>query len=111
MFRRILPFALLVAACARDATAPELRGIGTVARATSDAPPAPRVFGPDTYRIGLFTGEGTQRTGLSCDKTAPDRRICSGYLASAVDGALLDVTVEIPLKLDKPVPLIALIHG
>src|SRR5436189_144086 len=32
-------------------------------------------------------------------------------LASAVDGALLDVTLEIPLKVDKPVPLVALIHG
>ena len=72
---------------------------------------APHQFGTDTYRVGAFTGTGTAVPGLSCEKTSPTVRACSGFLASAVDGALLDVTLEIPLKVDKPVPLVAVIHG
>lgn len=105
---------LAVSACDRHATELPDPGVDVrvhFARSTHDGPPPTHNFGPDTYRVGLFTGAGTTQPGLSCDKTADDVRTCSGYLASAVDGALLEVAVEIPLKIDKPVPLVALIHG
>ena len=115
MVRRLLPIvALALCACDRTAVAPEsaeLRVSSAFARQVDDGPPSAREFGPDTYRVGLFTGAGTSRPGLHCHKTAPDVRTCTGFLASSVDGALLDVTLEIPLKIDKPVPLVALIHG
>lgn len=115
MVRRFLPIvALALCACERNAAAPEPAEFSVArghARQVDDGPPPPRNFGPDTYRVGLFTGAGATRPGLSCEKTAPDVRTCSGFLASAVDGALLDVTVEVPLETDKPVPLVALIHG
>src|SRR5687768_13419278 len=104
-----------VHACDRHPTEPSLPSGFEVndrfARSAHDGPRPSQNFGPDTYRVGLFTGAGTTKPGLSCDKTAADVRTCSGYLASAVDGALLEVAVEIPLKIDKPVPLVALIHG
>ena len=104
-----------VSACDRQPTEPSPASGFEVnnrfARSTHDGPPPSHNFGPDTYRVGLFTGAGTTRPGLSCEKTAAEVRTCSGYLASAVDGALLEVAVEIPLKIDKPVPLVALIHG
>lgn len=113
--RRILPaVALVVCACQRDLVAPlptARPADGAYVYSMHDGPPASRSFGSDTYRVGLFTGQGTEREGLHCEKTAPDLRTCSGYLASAVDGALLEVGVEIPLRIDKPVPLVALIHG
>ena len=115
MIRRFLPMvALAVFACERNATAPETSPISAAsdrARQVDDGPPPPRQFGPDTYAVGAFTGAGTTQPGLSCSKTAPEVRTCSGFLASSVDGALLDVTVDIPLKADKPIPLVALIHG
>jgi pimeloyl-ACP methyl ester carboxylesterase len=60
------------------------------------SPPPPRTFGPDSTRTGVFTGEGTATPGLSCQATAAGGRECSGFLASAVDGTLLDVTVAVP---------------
>ena len=38
-------------------------------------------------------------------------RECSGFLPSAVDGTLLDVTLQIPLKVATPVPLVVVVHG
>ncbi|HMC55705.1 MAG TPA: alpha/beta fold hydrolase [Gemmatimonadaceae bacterium] len=118
MFRRSAVVAVvlaLLAACSREPVAPA-GPLDAIARRRESAegdqgPPGARSFGPDTYQTGQFTGQGTATPGLDCDKTAPDVRTCTGFLASAVDGALLDVTLEIPLKVDKPVPLVALIHG
>ena len=113
--------ALALLGCSDDVTDPHagqrvtLRPPASV-RADEAGPPPPHQFGPDSWRVGIFTGQGTTRPGLSCDREAPDdgtaaERRCAGYLASAVDGALLDVTVQIPTKVPKPVPLIVLVHG
>jgi pimeloyl-ACP methyl ester carboxylesterase len=75
-----------------------------------DGPPPPQTFGPDTTRTGVFTGQGTTEPGLSCDGTAPEPRTCTGFLASAVDGTLLDVTVRVPGGTG-PHPLVAVLHG
>ena len=116
MFRRPAVAALVVAlaACADEAAGPPPSALRPTAHfhdLEPQGPPPPRQFGPDSYRVGLFTGQGTARPGLSCEKSSPELRVCSGFLASAVDGALLDVTLQIPLKLPKPVPLVVLIHG
>lgn len=70
----------------------------------------PANFGADTYRIGVFTGQGTVKPGLKCDGSTATGRECSGFLASAVDGALLDVSVSVPPG-NGPHPLIVLLHG
>jgi ABC-2 type transport system ATP-binding protein len=67
-------------------------------------------FGPDTYQIGVFTGEGTTRPGLTCDGSSAHGRACTGFLASAVDGALLEVSVVTPPG-EGPHPLIVVLHG
>src|SRR5688572_6103215 len=67
-------------------------------------------FGPDTYRIGVFTGEGTARPGLKCDGNTSEGRTCTGFLASSVDGTLLDVSVTVPPG-EGPHPLVVLLHG
>src|ERR1051325_3387524 len=68
-------------------------------------PPPPHSFGDDTYRTsqqctgsvsGECTGQGTTQPGLSCEATADGGRKCTGFLASAVDGTLLDVTLTVP---------------
>jgi ABC-2 type transport system ATP-binding protein len=82
----------------------QLQGMG------QDGPPRPQRFGPDTYRIGLFTGQGTTEPGLRCKGSTSRARVCTGFLASAVDGALLDVTVAIPAG-SGPHPLVAVLHG
>jgi predicted acyl esterase len=113
MFRLAVVMLVVLAACTDDAVGPRVavpRSIASV-EGEDQGPPAPRHFGPDSYRVGLFTGQGTTRPGLSCDKPSPDLRACSGFLASAVDGALLDVTLQIPTKAAKPVPLVVLVHG
>ena len=74
------------------------------------APPPPQSFGADTYRTGLFTGEGTTRPGLNCDGSSAHGRACSGFLASAVDGTLLEVSVRVPPG-EGPHPLVAVLHG
>jgi len=74
------------------------------------APPPPQSFGADTYRTGLFTGEGTTRPGLNCDGSTAHGRACSGFLASAVDGTLLEVSVRVPPGAG-PHPLVAVLHG
>lgn len=72
--------------------------------------PSPRNFGPDTYRTGVFTGAGITSPGLSCDKDATKAQVCSGFLASSVDGTLLDVTLQVPQG-GGPFPLVVLMHG
>ncbi|HKQ27801.1 MAG TPA: alpha/beta fold hydrolase, partial [Burkholderiales bacterium] len=67
-------------------------------------------FGPDTYRIGAFTGQGTTKPGLNCDGSSSRGRVCTGFLASAVDGALLDVTLAVPAG-NGPFPLVTVLHG
>lgn len=63
----------------------------------------------DSKSIGVFTGAGTTPPGLSCPVPSPPMR-CSGFLASDVDGTLLDVTVTVP-DASGPHPLVAFIHG
>ena len=75
-----------------------------------DGPPPPQSFGPDSTRTGLFTGQGTTRPGLSCDGSTATGRLCTGFLPSAVDGTLLDVTVAVPPG-SGPHPLIVILHG
>lgn len=67
-------------------------------------------FGPDTYRTGIFTGAGSTRPGLSCGDSSARARVCSGFLPSAVDGTLLDVTVMVPHG-GGPHRLVVLLHG
>src|SRR3954466_2778193 len=78
--------------------------------AAQDGPPPPQAFGPDTYRIGLFTGQGTTPTGLECEGSTEQGLLCNGFLASAVDGTLLDVSVAVPPGAG-PHPLVVLLHG
>ncbi|MGH7529047.1 MAG: S15 peptidase family protein [Gemmatimonadales bacterium] len=103
---------IALGACSHDTVAPPRAGVLRPDVLVENAgPPAPHDFGDDSYRVGFFTGTGTTRPGLSCDTPSSDVRACTGFLASAVDGALLDATLEIPLKVAKPVPLVVLIHG
>jgi ABC-2 type transport system ATP-binding protein len=76
-------------------------------------------FGPDTYRTsqqctgsvtGECTGQGTTPPGLNCEPTLNGGRKCTGFLASAVDGTLLDVTLVVPSGAG-PHALITSLHG
>src|SRR5918993_4939354 len=78
--------------------------------AAQEGPPPPQSFGPDTYRTGVFTGQGITRAGLDCKGSTAHGRVCSGFLPSEVDGTLLDVTVVTPPGRG-PHPLIAVLHG
>src|SRR6266850_7248714 len=80
--------------------------------------PAAQGFGPDTYRTsqqctgsvtGECTGQGTTQPGLNCEPTANGGRRCTGFLASAVDGTMLDVTLVVPPGTGNP--LIVSLHG
>lgn len=73
-------------------------------------PPAPHRFGRDSYSVGAFTGQGTTDPGIDCEQTEAGYRSCSGYLASAVDGTLLDISLLIPNGVGR-VPLVVLVHG
>src|SRR5919201_21952 len=76
-----------------------------------DGPPPSQNFGPDTTRTGApFTRQGIDRPGLSCDGSTAQGRLCTGFLASAVDGTLLDATVAVPPG-EGPHPLIVILHG
>jgi ABC-2 type transport system ATP-binding protein len=103
---------MLVAACAPDWMGLDPAALqGVVAFHSDDeGPPPPHDFGPDTYRTGLFTGEGITRPGLDCGASSPDGRVCTGFLPSAVDGALLDLTVMVPRGAG-PHPLVVIMHG
>ena len=83
-----------------------------VVLAQSDGPPPPRAFGPDTTAVGVFTGQGTTTPGLQCDAPSDVSipRECSGFLASGLDGTLLDVTVRVP-RTGGPHPLVVYVHG
>src|SRR5438309_3988317 len=61
---------------------------------------------------GVFTGAGTAQTGLSCPTPPPASgpMTCTGFLASDVDGTLLDVTVTTP-DVSAAHPLVAFVHG
>src|SRR5882762_4771624 len=78
--------------------------------AAQDGPPPQQSFGPDRTRTGIFTGQGSTRPGLRCDGSTAQGRLCSGFLRSAVDRTLLDVTVAVPPGRG-PHPLIAVLHG
>jgi ABC-2 type transport system ATP-binding protein len=73
-------------------------------------PPPSHDFGSDSVRTGTFTGQGTIQPGLTC-KTNRAVRECVGFLASGVDGTLLDVTLDLPMSAEKPTPLVLIIHG
>jgi predicted acyl esterase len=113
MFRFAVVALLVLAACTDDAVGPAVPRPRAVVAAQSEdqGPPAPHQFGPDTYRVGAFTGRGITQPGLSCAKSSSDVRECTGFLPSAVDGTLLDVTLQIPKKAPNPVPLVVVIHG
>src|SRR5512138_1375526 len=75
----------------------------------ASAPPPARTFGPDTTATGTFTGRGLTQPGLACDGAASPT--CSGFLASALDGTLLEVTVRLPSGSGGPFPLVVSMHG
>lgn len=64
-----------------------------------------RTFGPDTKSTGVNTGQGLVQPGLSCESN-----VCTGFLASDVDGTMLDVTVWLPATA-APHALVVGIHG
>ena len=116
--RALLPLltCTLLVACADDVSAPNGPSIPPRPAAEETGPPAPHEFGPDSWRVGVFTGAGTAQPGLVCERAqlagvADSVRSCSGFLASAVDGTLLDVSVLVPTKVAKPIPLVVLVHG
>ena len=118
-----LALALALAGCRQDHLAPGGEGPRSIPELASSpideqrGPPAPYPFGPDSYRTGLFTGEGITPTGLDCGFSTETLIDCRGFLASAVDGARLDVIVQVPkTPPDQPAPhplhpLVAMIHG
>jgi ABC-2 type transport system ATP-binding protein len=82
------------------------------AASADQGPPPPHTFGRDSVGTGTFTGQGTTQPGLSCTTNETTAiRECTGYLASAVDGTLLDVTLDLPTTAATPTPLVVLIHG
>ena len=89
-------------------TAPATRAVQ--AASADQGPPPHHDFGPDSYRVGTFTGQGITQPGLTC-KTNRAVRECVGFLASGVDGTLLDVTLDLPMSAVKPTPLVVIIHG
>ncbi|HEX6348329.1 MAG TPA: alpha/beta fold hydrolase [Candidatus Dormibacteraeota bacterium] len=78
-------------------------------------PPPAHAFGPDSTSTGApYTGQGSgTQAGLSCQSatTPVAMNVCTGYLASSVDGTLLDTTVEVPTNPNGIHPLIAVMHG
>ncbi|MDQ3997247.1 MAG: alpha/beta fold hydrolase [Gemmatimonadota bacterium] len=113
--RALVGFTLLAAvACERQATGPRLRDAEPLVDATAEpqGPPAPPPggFAEDTYQTeGPYTGQGTVKPGLKCGPSSAGR-VCRGFLPSAVDGTLLDATLEIPGG-PGPFPLVVLNHG
>jgi ABC-2 type transport system ATP-binding protein len=104
---------VLAAACNEKIAGPltpNARSSDVQAASESQGPPPPHRFGRDSYRIGVFTGEGTTEPGLTC-KTNRAVEECVGFLASGVDGTLLDVTLDLPTSAQKPTPLVVIIHG
>src|SRR2546428_1693689 len=91
-----------------------LLGVAAVL-AQTDGPPAPRSFEPDTTAVGVFTGQGATEPGLECEAPpAPAALTCNGFLASSLDGTLLDVTVRVPQTAPPTAaryPLVVYVHG
>ena len=110
MKRSLLPtIALAIGACQTDQpgpTAPAPHYSVTTTAAEDEGPPDSYPFGPDSYRVGRFTGGGPK---LRCSTSSNGGRICDGFLRS-FDKTALDVRLEIPSG-PGPRPLIALIHG
>ena len=102
MVRRVpLVLALLLAACQERSVGPAASDKAPAFAFSSidehRGPPSPYPFGPDHYRIGApFTGEGVTPVGLDCSYSGETIRDCRGFLASDVDGARLDVTLQRP---------------
>lgn len=101
-----------ISACSERPTAPKAPPLrpSFATDPGESGPPAPRNFGPDSYRTAVFTGTGTTASGLSCTKAADKSRVCNGFLPSGVDGTLLDVTVQVPAG-GGPFPIVVLMHG
>lgn len=113
LHRTALALLVLAAACTDAGTAPPPRTTPTQPHLAvapgPDGPPPAHAFGPDTYRTHLFTGAGVTTPGLKCAPTAAGHE-CVGFLASAVDGTRLDVTLDVP-RGGGPFPLVVLLHG
>ncbi|HJQ10957.1 MAG TPA: CocE/NonD family hydrolase [Gemmatimonadaceae bacterium] len=110
MRRSALLLVSLVLACQTDRTGPRPPASREifVAAANDDGPPSQFPTGSDTYRVGVFTGNGQHK--LDCAATADGGRECNGFLRSDVDKTFLDTRLEIPPG-SGPFPLVALIHG
>jgi len=70
-------------------------------------------FGPDTTSTGVNTGQGIVASGLRCNPPAgpPSEPLtCNGYLASDLDGTMLDVIVWVP-RTGPAHPLVVGVHG
>lgn len=75
-------------------------------------PPPAHQFGPDTIFTHEFTGAGVTTPGLTCDAPAGvEPETCTGFLASSVDGTLLDITVRVPQHGAALHPLVVFLHG
>ncbi len=114
MRRSLFVLALLVVvACERTATtAPVAQSLEPTfaAEPYDNGPPGPRAFGRDSYTLeGPHSGAGAVTPGLDCAKVSTGWS-CNGYLASDVDGTMLDVTLDFPSG-GGPFPLVTLIHG
>jgi predicted acyl esterase len=115
MQRSALVTLVFLAACNEQVieptATPPVAPTHAAAAANDDGPPPAHAFGPDHVALYAYTGEGITPTGLSCSNTSASVRECTGYLASAVDGTRLDVTLQLPLAAPQPTPLVVLIHG
>ena len=110
--RGTLILAVFALGCHEDQVGPASGGPAIAFSSIDEdrGPPAPYPFGPDTYRVGFFTGEGITPTGLDCGYSTATVQDCRGFLASGVDGARLDVTVQIP-RTEGLHPLVVQVHG
>lgn len=111
MPRAMIAALVLLVSCADAATGPAHAPVRSPAFASDGDGPPNRSFGPDSYRTGVFTGEGTTDPGLECRRGGNGAMTCSGFLASAVDGARLDVTLQLPPRTGERVPLVVVVHG
>ncbi|HVE68291.1 MAG TPA: alpha/beta fold hydrolase, partial [Solirubrobacteraceae bacterium] len=112
----VITLGILAAACEREPVGPP--GVAAppvaTAQASGDEGPPPKYnFGQDTYRTGVFTGEGVTPTGLQCTTFADGQgQVCNGFLASNVDGTRLDVRLAVPAGAAGVLhPLVVLVHG
>jgi len=105
---------VVLAACREKPSITEPKALTPQPRFATDpsegGPPPPRVFGPDTYQTGIFTGAAVTPTQIDCTTAADQSRVCNGFLASGVDGTRLDLTLQVPAGTG-PFPLVVLMHG